>query len=64
MPIYDEMTRIRINEMFSIMLQDNVKARIQGPDGIYRKQKTDGETLNSQEYFYAQAYENANKKLI
>ncbi len=63
-PIYDEMTRIRINEMFSIMLQDNVKARIQGPDGIYRKQKTDGEPLNSQEYFYAQAYENANKKLI
>lgn len=63
-PIYDEMTRIRINEMFSIMLQDNVKARVQGPDGIYRRQKTDGEQLNSQEYFYAQAYENANKKLL
>ena len=63
-PIYDEMTRIRITEMFSIMLQDNVKARIQGSDGIYRRQKTDGEPLNSQEYFYAQAYENANRKLI
>lgn len=63
-PIYDEMIKTRITDMFSTMLRDNVKARIQGPDGIYRKQKTEGETLNSQEYFYEQAYENANKKLI
>lgn len=63
-PIYDEMIKTRITDMFSTMFRDNVKARIQGPDGIYRKQKTEGETLNSQEYFYEQAYENANKKLI
>lgn len=63
-PIYDEMIKTRITDMFSTMLRDNVKARIQGPDGIYRKQKTEGEALNSQEYFYEQAYENANKKLI
>lgn len=63
-PIYDEMIKTRITDMFSTMLRDNVKARIQGPDGIYRKQKTEGEMLNSQEYFYEQAYENANKKLI
>ena len=50
-PIYDEMIKTRITDMFSTMLRDNVKARIQGPDGIYRKQKTEGETLNSQEYF-------------
>ena len=63
-PIYDEMIKTRITDMFSTMLRDNVKARIQGPDGFYRKQKTEGEALNSQEYFYEQAYENANKKLI
>lgn len=63
-PIYDEITRIRISEMFSIMMQDNVKARIQGSDGIYRKPPASAEPLNSQEYFYQQAIDNAGKKFI
>lgn len=62
-PIYDESIRARISEMFSIMLHDNVKARIQDSDGIYRKQPSKDKPLNSQEYFYTKAYENANNKL-
>lgn len=42
--------------MFRIMMQDNVKARIQQPDGSYKKQTASASPLNAQEYFYAQAY--------
>ena len=58
-PIYDEGIRRIITDMFKIMLTDNIKARVQGADGIYRKRSTEGEMINSQEYFYAQAYKNA-----
>ena len=55
-PIYDASIRDRILRMFHVMMRDTVKARIQQPDGTYLRQ-TDAETkLNAQEYFYEQAY--------
>ena len=57
-PIKDEALRDRLRAMFRIMLEDNVKARVQLADGSYRHvSRPEGEEpLNSQEYFYAQAY--------
>ena len=43
--------------MFHIMLQDNQQARQEDGEGIYRILPTDEEPLDSQEYFYAEAYE-------
>ena len=57
-PIYDPALKERIRHMFRIMLRDNVKARIQMPDGNYvRVERGEGEEpLNSQEYFFEEAY--------
>jgi len=55
-PIYDNDIKARILSMFRIMMQDNVKARIQQPDGSYKKQTASSSPLNAQEYFYTQAY--------
>jgi polyphosphate kinase len=59
-PIYDPEIKERILEMFSVMMQDTVKARVQQPDGTYcrAEQKEGVPPLNAQEYFYEQAYEN------
>ena len=57
-PVYDPDIRARILDMFDTMLRDNVQAREMGADGLYRR-LTPGENapLNSQEYFFRQAYE-------
>ncbi|MDO4155866.1 MAG: polyphosphate kinase 1 [Oscillospiraceae bacterium] len=55
-PIYDSDIKTKILSMFRTMMQDNVKARIQQPDGSYKKQTASSSPLNAQEYFYAQAY--------
>ena len=61
-PIYDEEIKKSILEMFNIMMNDNVKARHQMPDAAYVKLPSNAEPLNSQEYFYNKAYENASEK--
>ena len=38
------------------MLNDNVKARVKDYNGEYHKKVTDAKPLNSQEYFFAEAY--------
>lgn len=58
-PIYDRAIRERIYNMFRVMLKDNVKARIQLPDGTYVKKESSGARLDSQAFFYMQAYQNA-----
>ncbi len=57
-PVYDPDIRARILDMFDTMLRDNVQAREMGADGLYRR-LTPGKNapLNSQEYFFRQAYE-------
>ena len=56
-PIYDPAIRARMHEMFDTMLRDNCKARVQVENGMYVKVTNSEPPLNSQEFFYAQAYE-------
>lgn len=58
-PVCDEGLRERIEEMFALMLSDNVKARIQNPDGTYRRASAGQEKRNSQELLFQAAYENS-----
>lgn len=60
-PVYDPAIRERIADMFFTQLSDTVKLRRQTPDGVYLHVEPDGEPLNSQELFYAQAYENSQR---
>lgn len=55
-PIYDASIRHRILAMFDLMMSDNVKARVQQPDGSYVRVPKGDPLINSQEYFYEQAY--------
>lgn len=64
-PVEDEKLKKRIREMFSVLMHDNVKARIMQNDGTYiRAERSENEEeLNSQEYFYEEAYKKlADKK--
>lgn len=64
-PVEDERLKKRIREMFSVLMHDNVKARIMQNDGTYiRAERSENEEeLNSQEYFYEEAYKKlADKK--
>lgn len=55
-PVYDSTIKARIRRMFEIMFSDNVKARVQQTDGTYIIPPSDKPPLNSQEYFYDEAY--------
>ena len=55
-PLYDETVKNKVRKMFATMLRDTVKAREQQPDGSYQKLSMVGPVLNSQEYFYEEAY--------
>lgn len=66
-PIHDEKIRNRIWDMFKTMLKDNVKVRIQMPDGKYIRQakpKEASKLLNSQEYFFEEAIKKAETKEV
>lgn len=58
-PIYSEPLKMRLREMFITMLSDNVKGRIQQPDGSYRLPEQVETPINSQEIFYQEAYDAA-----
>ncbi len=55
-PVYDERLQNKLQDMFDTMLADNQKARYLGADGNYQRVINEHALLNSQEYFYAQAY--------
>ena len=55
-PVYDSTIKARIRQMFEIMFSDNVNARVQQTDGTYTIPPSDKPPLNSQEYFYDEAY--------
>lgn len=61
-PILNEKIRLRLWEMFEIMLADNVKGRRMVTDGHYVHKDKIGEPLDSQVYFFEQAYKRAEKK--
>lgn len=56
-PIYDMDIKARVKKMFSVMLRDNQQARFLCADGNYARITNQEEPLNSQEYFYKEAYE-------
>ena len=59
-PVYDPAIRARLISMFNTMLSDNMQAREQQKDGSYlRLTPGEDEPLNSQEFFYQQAYDMA-----
>ena len=55
-PVYDERLQNKLQDMFDIMLADNQKARYLDAEGNYHRVINEETPLNSQEYFYAQAY--------
>ena len=62
-PVLQENLKERLQMIFDTMLHDNQKAREACSDGDYRHvvPQSGEELLNSQEYFYQEAYEKAGK---
>ncbi|MBO5474718.1 MAG: polyphosphate kinase 1 [Lachnospiraceae bacterium] len=58
-PVYDEALKRRLRNMFRTMLSDNVKGRVQQPDGSYQLPEQADTPVNSQEIFCQEAYEAA-----
>ena len=55
-PVYDNGLKCRIREMFLTMMSDNVKARVQQPDGSYKIEPDGDSSLNAQETLFEEAY--------
>ena len=60
-PIYDKDLKMQLEEMFITMLSDNQKAGQEDSHGNYESVAVQETPLNSQEFFYDQAYMNAQK---
>ena len=56
-PIYDKDLKMQLEEMFITMLSDNQKARQEDSRGNYEVAEAQETPLNSQEFFYEQAYD-------
>ncbi|MDE5834296.1 MAG: polyphosphate kinase 1 [Ruminococcus sp.] len=63
-PVENDKLKKRLWEMFRTLMSDNVKARTMMSDGTYLHvvPKEGEEVINSQEFFYSQAYSNLEKK--
>lgn len=55
-PIYDKDLKMQLEEMFITMLSDNQKARQEDSRGNYEIAEAQETPVNSQEFFYEQAY--------
>ena len=55
-PVYDKDLKMQLEEMFITMLSDNQKARQEDSRGNYEIAVAQETPLNSQEFFYEQAY--------
>ena len=60
-PIYDKDLKVQLEEMFITMLSDNQKARQEDSHGNYEIVAVQETPLNSQKFFYDQAYMNVQK---
>lgn len=59
-PVLDPALSDRVCDIFNVCMNDNVKARELKADGLYERVSAEGKApLNSQLYFYEQAYEQA-----
>lgn len=61
-PVYNEKIKKRLWDMFTVLLSDNVKARMQLPDGTYIYKTNDKPPVDAQRYFAEEAYKKAEKK--
>lgn len=61
-PIYDKAIADRLMAILQVMFQDNEKARLQNSEGQFVPQIIQGERRNAQEYFYKQAYAQAEER--
>lgn len=61
-PIYDPDIKDRVRRFFNLQMADNVKARIMKSDGTYKYVPHRKPPVNSQEIFYEEAYNAAEKK--
>lgn len=63
-PILDEKLKKRVWDMFTVLMSDNTKARVQQNNGVYVKaeRKANTPSINAQEYFYDEAYKKADAK--
>lgn len=65
-PVEDERLKKRIRDMFAVLMSDNTKARVMLPDGTYvhAESSEDSEKINSQEFFYQEAYRLMEEKAV
>ena len=56
-PIYDEAIRKRICHIFDTIMLDDEKGKVQNAQGIYEDRNLGEKKLDSQEYFYEEAYQ-------
>lgn len=61
-PVYDEGIRNRLRHIFDIIMKDDEKGKTENANGNYIERNLDKEKLDSQEYFYEEAYIAENKK--
>lgn len=61
-PLYNARIKQRVWNMFETLLNDNVKARNQLPDGTYIKAISEHPPLDAQRFFFEEAYRKAEKK--
>lgn len=59
-PIYDQDIRTRIRHIFDTMMMDDEKGKEQNSEGEYCDRSANAEKLNSQEFFYQEAYDMEN----
>lgn len=58
-PIYDEDLKNRLRHIFTILMSDTEKGKVQNNKREYLPQSLDTLEINSQEFFYWEAYESA-----
>ncbi|MDD3220342.1 MAG: polyphosphate kinase 1 [Lachnospiraceae bacterium] len=60
-PIYDEAIKERLRNMFDIAMKDDEKGKIENAQGVYEDRVLGEVKMNSQEYFYQEAYDRVQK---
>lgn len=58
-PIYDPNIQQQIVDIFETMINDDIKARVQTGNGIYKKKSSHNKNINAQQEFIKRASENA-----
>ena len=60
-PVYNQSLKNRLIYIFDTIMQDDEKGKAQNSDGMYTDRQLHEQKLNSQELFYAEAYDAIDK---